>query len=52
MPAEKVAAASLKDFRAGDTVIAPGVSNKARALMSRLMHRKLYAAVTGKGMKR
>lgn len=52
MTAEKVVEVSLKAFRAGDTVIVPGVSNKAMAFMSRLMPRKLYAAATAKGMKR
>lgn len=52
MTADEVVKASLKALRAGDTVIVPGVSNKALAFVSRLMPRKLYAATTAKSMKR
>jgi short-subunit dehydrogenase len=52
MTAEKVVDVSLKAFRAGDTVIVPGVSNKATAWFSRIMPRKLYAQAVAKGMKR
>lgn len=52
MSAEKVVEQSLKAFRAGKTVVIPGVANKLISSMPRVMPRKLMAAAAAKAMKR
>lgn len=52
MQADDVVRISLKAFDAGDSVVVPGLPNKASAFFSRLMPRKLYAITVAKGMKR
>ncbi|MGH8455701.1 MAG: SDR family NAD(P)-dependent oxidoreductase [Stenotrophobium sp.] len=52
MTAEKVVAQSLRAFKAGETVVVPGVQNKAVTWMSRVLPRKLNALMMAQAMKR